>query len=368
MNERVIQFRVGVVVVAATIITGILVMLFGEARTLVQGQYTILLRFDRAPGVTVDTPVRKHGVLIGRVSNVELLDEGGVLLTARIDEGRRLYQNEVCLIRTSSLLGDAVLDFVPSDEAGARGALIQDGDLLADGVVASNPLDVLTDLEDNLESAVGAIESAATEVQSLAQNVNSIVTDNDDQFRRIMDKSEMALDQFNRTMTTIDDLVGDEELRERLKQSLEDLPNIFTDVRTTLQKTQETMAGFDRVSVRAERNLENLEKFTQPLGQRGEDLVAGIATSIDNLDALTGQLVTFSESLNEREGSLGRFIHDRELYDRLDEAVRNVNLASRRIRPILDDVRTFTDKIARDPRQLGVKGALDRRPLGTGLK
>ena len=28
----------------------------------------------------------------------------------------------------------------------------------------------------------------------------------------------------------------------------------------------------------------------------------------------------------------------------------------------------FSDKIARDPRQLGLKGALDRRPVGTGSK
>ena len=32
------------------------------------------------------------------------------------------------------------------------------------------------------------------------------------------------------------------------------------------------------------------------------------------------------------------------------------------MKPILDDVRVFSDKIARDPRQLGLKGALDRRP------
>ncbi|MBW8885216.1 MAG: hypothetical protein JF612_10690, partial [Planctomycetia bacterium] len=30
--------------------------------------------------------------------------------------------------------------------------------------------------------------------------------------------------------------------------------------------------------------------------------------------------------------------------------------------------RIFSDKIARDPRLLGVKGALDRRPTGTGNK
>jgi hypothetical protein len=34
----------------------------------------------------------------------------------------------------------------------------------------------------------------------------------------------------------------------------------------------------------------------------------------------------------------------------------------------MEDVRIFTDKIARDPRQLGVKGALDQTPSGQGSK
>jgi phospholipid/cholesterol/gamma-HCH transport system substrate-binding protein len=50
----------------------------------------------------------------------------------------------------------------------------------------------------------------------------------------------------------------------------------------------------------------------------------------------------------------------------LNAAVDNVQEVTERLRPIVNDVRVFTDKIARDPRQLGVRGALDRRP--TGLK
>jgi phospholipid/cholesterol/gamma-HCH transport system substrate-binding protein len=44
--------------------------------------------------------------------------------------------------------------------------------------------------------------------------------------------------------------------------------------------------------------------------------------------------------------------------------VSNVNHLTLELRPIVDDVRVFTDKIARHPEQLGVRGALDRRPAG----
>ena len=78
MNDRVVALRVGIVLLAAGFITGFMIILLGEGRSLLQGRYTVHLRFPKAPGVAVDTPVRKDGVLIGRVSHVELRDEGGV--------------------------------------------------------------------------------------------------------------------------------------------------------------------------------------------------------------------------------------------------------------------------------------------------
>ena len=63
-------------------------------------------------------------------------------------------------------------------------------------------------------------------------------------------------------------------------------------------------------------------------------------------------------------GSIGKLVYDDELYDRITRAAANVEDATRKIRPILDDVRVFSDKIARDPGQLGVRGALQRREGG----
>ena len=48
MSERVIQFRVGVMVLATAIIAGILIVLFGDLPSLVQSTYP--------PGVTPQSP------------------------------------------------------------------------------------------------------------------------------------------------------------------------------------------------------------------------------------------------------------------------------------------------------------------------
>ena len=61
------------------------------------------------------SPVRKSGVLIGRVTDIDFA-QSGVRLTLEIDAEVTLRHNEVCEIRTS-LLGDAELHFVPAETA-----------------------------------------------------------------------------------------------------------------------------------------------------------------------------------------------------------------------------------------------------------
>jgi phospholipid/cholesterol/gamma-HCH transport system substrate-binding protein len=367
MNEKLIAFRVGVVMLTAACLAAVLIGIFGGAQGVLHSRYTIYLKFRNAPNVTVDTPVRKNGVLIGRVSNVELHDDY-VKLTAKIDSKQKLRRNEICRISTASFLGDAVLEFVPTNDKTVSSEYVHDGDLLADGVVASDPLQVLTNLEGNVQSVFASVKEAADNMSILTRRLNQTLGSDDQQLQRIFTKSELALESFHKTMTTIDDVIGDPELKQSLKQSLADLPKIFNDVQQTLAQARDAMESFDRVGQKAEQNLDNLAEFTRPLGEKGDQLMNDLGRSVQNLEEISSQLVIFSQSINNRDGTLGKFIHDRELYDDIRETVGNLQDASRSIKPILRDVRVFTDKIATDPRVLGAKGALDRKPIGVGRK
>jgi phospholipid/cholesterol/gamma-HCH transport system substrate-binding protein len=166
----------------------------------------------------------------------------------------------------------------------------------------------------------------------------------------------------------VDNVFGDPEMQQNLKRSIQDLPRFFDDARGTLAKANETFDGFQRMSSRAERNLESLEKFTKPLSERGPALVDDISGSLSNINSLTEQLDEMARNFTTREGTIGKLLRDDTIYDRLDRTLANVEEITFRLRPIMEDVRIFSDKIARDPRQLGLKGALDKRPLGTGVK
>ena len=194
MDERVMQFRVGVMALATLLITASLVLLIGKAPALVHGTYTIYIKFKDAPGVSQDTPLRKFGIRIGRVAKVDFADDdSGAIVTAEVDSNRKLRTDEYCRIN-NSLLGDAVLEFVDKDPEHTPDAFIENGDYL-EGDVRLDPLQIVAKLEGNLSEALGSVGRTSDEIGELARRVSDLLGNNDEQFSRIVAKTEQTLDQ-----------------------------------------------------------------------------------------------------------------------------------------------------------------------------
>lgn len=414
MDDRVVKFRVGVVVVSTMILGGILVLLFGDARWLLRSVKTIHIHFNDAPGVTEGTPVRKSGILIGRVTRVEFADQGGVNVTTEIDTKVKLYRSEVPQVTGSLLGGDVVIQFVkrvrppttetsptatpptgapraaappgaappgtgppdavpqtktadpaadaPSAQKAAAAkappepadALLQDGDFIQ-GSVAPSPVQVITNLEGNLSVAIDSLSNAGNEVGKLATYINKMLADNDQQITRIVNKAEQTLDTFQRALANVDDVIGNEKVREDLRVAISELPQLLTDTRGAMNTVRTTVESVDR-------NLRNLEGFTGPLGDRGEEIVNRADQAIARLDDMLGEMSDFGKKLNSGEGSLGQLMRNPDLYQHLNAAAKNIEQITCQMKPILADARVFSDKIARRPELLGVRGALERSP------
>src|SRR5262245_442622 len=368
MDDRVLRLRVGVVVLAAALITAFLVARFGDLPLPGGGTYTIFVRFPRAPGITQGSPVRMSGVQIGRVTSLELLQPTGVRVMAEIDRNRTINDCDACWITSASVLGDSVLEFVPPDRVPPSARPIETGTEIINGRVGAKPLEVLTQIEPSLEAAMISVRDAGTEVAQTARNVNNTIANNQDQLPRLAQKTERALDQFIIAMNNINSLLGDQQTRQETADALKLFPQMIREATQTLAKANSAFDSMKLAGDRAAVNLENLSNFTKPLGERGPQLVDNLDGSLANINELLEQLVTFTDNINNREGSLGRLLNDPAMYNRLDRTLGNVEDISARLKPILNDIRIFSDKIAREPRQLGAKGALDRRPVGTGNK
>jgi phospholipid/cholesterol/gamma-HCH transport system substrate-binding protein len=256
--------------------------------------------------------------------------------------------------------GDGQTVLTAAQEGGQPGQLpgpdqeIQPGDLIR-GTVAPSPFQVLSGMQGDLGEAVKALSNAGTEVSKLAANVNKVLESNDDQINRIIAETETAISTFQTAMNNINDVIGDPKVRENLKQVVENLPQLFEDSRTTVNTMRSTLEGVDR-------NMRNLEGFTAPLGERGEEIIARIDRTTSSLDELLGIMSDFGRKLNSGQGSFGKFMTDPELYNSLVASAKNVECVSRELKPIISDVRIFTDRIARDPGVLGVRGVLQKNP------
>ncbi len=395
MDERVLKFRVGVVVLTASIVTAILIVMFGAVPDFTGSYYLLNIEFPAAPGVGKNSPVLKSGVPIGRVTHVDLQEDGGVLLKLRVQSRYKIKQSELCRIRIGSMVtGDAVLEFVASnrkqllqrfdqnqdgqldrEEVNKTAEFLQDGDYLRTGMVAEDPLQIIMNMEqkmgdtfDSIEHAGAGIEKAADDFAMLMRNLNKFLGSNDGQLQGILTKTEVALDNFGKAMGLVSDLAGDPQFQESLKQTLKDMPALFEQAKLTVTEARKAMRSFETMSESATVNLNNLQHLTGPLKQHGPGLAEDLVHTINSMDQLFTQLSSFSRSLNSQEGSLGKLVHDPMLFQQLNSAAHNINEASRRLRPIMEDLRIFSDKLATDPRQLGLKGALNNKPSGVGVK
>jgi len=355
MNDRVIQFRVGVMVLATAIIAGILVVLFGDLPSLVQSTYVLRMNFSDARGVSSGTPVRTNGILVGRVSSVMLAERGGVRVTADIDSYVPVYHDETPRV-ASTILGDAEIELVAGRIVPPRQPVTSDEVLR--GSVSKDPLSSFSALEPKVTASLESLTRASEAVAALSMNLEKTFVKDDIQLDRTVEKLDTALDTFTLAMNNVNDIVGDAQARKRLKDSINALPDVLVDLR-------ESVGGISSTIETADRNLQNLEGLSKPLGERGESMVQGIDRAINRLDTVLVQAATFTQALNESQGTLGKLVRDPQVYNDLAQAAGNVNRLTQDLRPIIDDVRVFTDKIARHPEQLGVRGALDRRP---GLK
>jgi phospholipid/cholesterol/gamma-HCH transport system substrate-binding protein len=231
-------------------------------------------------------------------------------------------------------------------------------DEVLQGAVSRDPFDIFATLEPKLGTALESLTEASTAVTKLSDDIDRLLLGDGDSFGKLVRKTEKALDDFSVAMANINDVMGDPQARANIKQTLNDMPQVLADLRTSVQGVGTTLDTADR-------NLRNLEGLTRPLGERGAGMVAEIDATIGRLDEVLQQAVFFTKALNESDGTLGRLVRDPRVYEDLAAAAANVKDISRELRPIVDDVRVFSDKIARHPEQLGVRGALDRRP---GLK
>lgn len=367
MSERQLQFRVGMFVLISLAVGAGLILQFGEIRSYFQDTYSLAIHFDEAPGLLPGSPVKQNGIRIGKVREV-LLDEaqGGVLVVIDVlDEHRLRVDSQPSLVQ--SLLGDTKIDF----NAGQAAEWIPPNSRL-EGVAPTNPMEIVHRLETTVNRSLVSFTQTSEEWRQVAANVNRLMETNEGSLDAVIERTAVALETFTRTMDSatrtfeqagnslesataaIDNanqLLADPQLQADMKRTVAALPEIAEETKATITTAKETI-------IQLSKNMEQIHQATEPLAGQSDIIVRRLAGSLIQLESLMTELNEFSQLLNDKDGSIHKLAADPELYKNLNYSAASLSILLQNLGPVMDDLRIFSDKIARHPELLGVRGAV----------
>ena len=316
------NIAVGVTMLGALALLGLMIMLFGEApvRLFRPAQLQIKFLADTGEGLTKGSPIFYLGVNIGQVKSVELPDhEPGVIIWGQIDSKRPLPGNVDAIIRSSIIGGNTTLTLEPID--GNPKGQLKDQAVIQAHMGGSNVLP-------------REFAELARELTSLSKKLQTTVGDFND--AKVVDKVTAALksvqetaDKFGGASDELKKLIGDQALRGDIKEAL---------------------ANFKSVSENAKVITKNLEKFSIDLQKTNADAslvitrtgghVDDLSKQLgDRLDQLAGVLEKFqsvANKIDKGEGTVGKLINDPKLYEALLQTSQELNLTVKDLRRLVE--------------------------------
>jgi len=353
MEDSKREFQVGLMVITALTAIVIMVFRFGDIGQAVKPGIQIEIVMPSAAGVIPQTPVQLRGIAVGRVRDVKLLEGGnGVRVRARIDPGYSFPADSTAMI-SRSLLGDAVIDLQPGDST----EQIVEGSNIA-GQASGDPMAVVANMEQRVSATLESFERTGEEWSRLAGNLNRMLESTGPDGVNTLQQTTLALQQFTQTMSAAEEtltaassLLNDPNYRNQLERTMTALPELLNETTTTLSAVQQVVNRMDTT-------VAAIHTATAPLAQQSDQLVGHLGRSLQNVQSMTADLASVSRAMNREDGSLSRLISDPSMYQNLDRTAVSLSVLLQNLKPVIADLQVFSDKIARHPELLGVRGVV----------
>ena len=367
MNERLMQFRIGMFVIVAGLVLTMMIVWFGESPSILRDQVYLKVRYAEAPGVVEGVPVRKSGIRIGEVFSITF-DEGpnapdGVIVTLALERRYKLHEGTVPRLNRS-LIGDVTVDMMPGTGPG-----FLETSKIPDLVAPVIQGEVAPDPSKALAAATKAFESAGDTLKAINQAAAGLAE---------ISKSAAKLDDF---LASVADAGRDvskvaQGIERVIKTNEGDLPPTLANLRQIAKKLDEAIdqaslkTGIDRfssASARLDTGLAQIDPILRDLSspvnrQPSTDIgqaIRRINIVAADLELLTSKLRNGRGGLNT-EGSIQKLLTQAELHDNFNAMAISATQALAQLRTVLNDVRSFVDKVSRDP-SLITRGALQSR-------
>ncbi len=367
MNERVMQFRIGMFVIVAGLVLTMMIIWFGESPTLFRDHSFVKVHFIEAPGVAEGTPVRKSGIRIGEVSDVQFSEPDqpeGVIVTLSISSKYKIREGANPRI-SRSLIGDVAIDFEPGK---GPGLLVMSRDAAKapqlEGVVAPDPARALA-------AATVAFEKAGATLATIDNAFSELskITKNADQIGPFLATWKETGNRVSTAADSIDRFVKANE--SDFKPALSNLKAVSEKLDRTLDP--DTLASLKRGINQFASATNRLDTSLADAAPVFKDLGAGVRTqpktdfgqTVRRLNVITSDVNLLTQTLRTKEGTLNpngtlqMLVAKSEMYDNMNRMATTATDVFSGLKPVVALLRVFSEKIAKDP-SLIARGALQR--------
>lgn len=294
------QLKVGLTVVAGSIILAVLILLMTSTGGIFTKKITLKSYFDNASGIQPGAVVRLQGVDVGSVSRVRVVADASHRLTPveiTMNVSTRYHDNirkdSVTTLATAGVLGATYIDI---DSSQARGQQAQDGDVLQ------------TRETPQVEDVVRASQSTLQNLDALEKRLD-----------RILAFVESGQGSFGK-------LIYDPSLYDRLNSTVSQFQGLVGDVASG--------KGSIGRAIVSDELYKNANDVITKLNVIIDDLNAGKGTAgkflkdptlYNNANDTIANVKKLSDDINAGKGALGTLTHDQEFADKLKNTMSKLS-------------------------------------------
>ena len=311
--------RLGLFVLAGTIVLALGLYLLGSKRNLFSSTITVEGTFRQVNGLRPGNNVRYMGINVGTVEHISIVNDTAVRveMAIRADDAAHIRDNVMATIGSDGLMGNRLVELVPTN---SEGAPIADGTVLRTSVPLDTDvmLKTLDRTNDNLAVITDEVRILATKLNTPGNAVD-LLSDTLLAADLAMALTELREAASNARAATqgIDDMLGDVRSGKGVIGALLSDPAAETQVRTMLK-------NLEHVSDSLQAATADLSRFSGALNKPGGlayTLVADTAFAQDVRNTVV-RLDTGAALLNEDLRALQRNWFFRKYFKEKEKAQR----------------------------------------------
>jgi phospholipid/cholesterol/gamma-HCH transport system substrate-binding protein len=271
--------------------------------------------YSDVTGLAVSSPVLVNGFKIGTVTNIDLSPTNvkEMIVTLSIESGYNIPKEAVAIMFSESIVGGKSIS-IEFEKPCDGNQCLQDGDM-----IASTERGMLTSMLGG-DDVNDYITTASTE---LSNTINTLGADGQ------KGQVHESVRHINETMNNLSKLT--ESLNNMVVSNQKNLNGILANVNTVTKSLSDNNKGISEM-------IDNLSKITSEfkdakLGEsssltmaEAKDAIKELNTTLSTTKTTMDNLGAVVNKINEGEGSLGKLINEKELYDNLEFTSKNLGL------------------------------------------